>query len=209
MFKNIIFDLSEVIYYGYHGAESTIEHSLNIPTSEFLKRKEETLDFFLDTMRGKYSEDEYFIHLLEGMNWNVSVNDLKNHFRRSIEIPVEGTLDIIEELSSNNYKLILLSDYVKEWYDYKISKDELSIFDDKYFSFQYNKLKKDEGVFEFILNKLNIKPEETIFIDDYKNYTEKAEKSGITGITFKNASQLRDDLNKLNVLPYNKEAIHR
>ena len=43
MFKNIIFDLSEVIYYGYHGAESTIEHSLNIPTSEFLKRKEETL----------------------------------------------------------------------------------------------------------------------------------------------------------------------
>ena len=199
MVKNIIFDLSEVIYEGYHGAEKTIEQSLNIPTSEFLKRKEETLDFFLDTMRGKHSEDEYFTYLLEGMNWNVTVDDLKSHFRANIERPVEGTIDIIKKLK-NKYKLIILSDYVKEWYDYIIKNGQLSDFDYKYFSFQYNLLKKDEGIFEFILKELNLKPDETIFIDDYKDYTDKAKKIRIKGITFKNANQLSDELKKLNVL---------
>ena len=105
MIKNIIFDLSEVIYQGYHGAENTIEQCLKIPTSEFLKRKEETLEYFLDTMRGNHTEEEYFKYLLEGTNWNVTVDALKTHFRRSIEIPVEGTLGILEELK-DKYNLI-------------------------------------------------------------------------------------------------------
>ena len=159
-------------------------------------------------MRGNHTEEEYFQYLLEGTNWNVTVDTLKTHFRRSIEIPVEGTLGILEELK-DKYTLILLSDYVKEWYDFKINNNELSIFDHKYFSFQYNKLKKDEGIFEFIIKELNIKPEETIFIDDYDNYTEKANEIGITGITFINSNQLRDELEKLDVLHQNKEDIQR
>ncbi len=200
MIKNIIFDLSEVIFYGYHGAERTIEQALNIPTDEFLKRKTETLDFFLDTMRGYHSEDEYFKYLLEGTDWNISVDDLKKHFRNSICVPVEGTMNVIQDLK-DRYKLIILSDYVREWRDYLLAaKSELSVFDYKYFSFQYNKLKKDDGIFEFVLNDLNLKPEETVFIDDYEHYVQSAKKCGIVGITFKSAEQLRDDFMKLNIL---------
>ena len=50
------------------------------------------------------------------------------------------------------------------------------------------------------MKELNVKPDETIFIDDYKDYTDKAKKIGIKGITFKNANQLSDELKKLNVL---------
>lgn len=46
MIKNIIFDLSEVIISGYHGAEKIIEQNSNIPAEEFLKRKKKLSIYF-------------------------------------------------------------------------------------------------------------------------------------------------------------------
>ncbi len=77
MIKNIIFDLSEVIISGYHGAEKIIEQNSNIPVEEFLKRKKETINIFLDAMRGKYTEDEYIEALIENANWNVNKEVIK------------------------------------------------------------------------------------------------------------------------------------
>jgi len=201
MIKNIIFDMSEVIISGYFGVEYYIEQNYNIPAEEFLKRKEvDTLDFFLDTMRGKHTEDEYCSYLLEGTNWNISIDELKKVIRRNLNIPVPGVMQIIKELK-NKYKLILLSDYVKEWKEWLFERNfELSIFDYMYFSYEHKKLKSDEGTFQFIMNTLNLNPEETIFIDDLEQNVANAQKSGINGIVFKNANQLRDELHKLNVL---------
>ncbi len=47
--------------------------------------------------------------------------------------------------------------------------------EDQYFSYQYNKLKTDDGTFDIIINDLNIKPEETIFIDDAERNVEKGD----------------------------------
>lgn len=201
MIKNIIFDLSEVIYYGYHGeVEKTIEERFNIPSEEFLKRKQETIEYFLDTMRGYHTEEEYFSYLLDKTNWNIQVNDLKTVIRENISRQVDNTIEIINKLKGK-YKLILLSDYVREWRDYILeNKPELSVFDYKYFSFQYKMLKKDEGIFKYIINDLQIRPEETIFIDDYESYTQKAQQNGIKGITFKNSKQLESDLKELKLL---------
>ncbi len=201
MIKNIIFDLSEVIYYGYHGeVEKTIEERFNIPSEEFLKRKQETIEYFLDTMRGYHTEEEYFSYLLDKTNWNIQVNDLKTVIRENISRQVGNTIEIINKLKGK-YKLILLSDYVREWKDYILeNKPELSVFDYKYFSFQYKMLKKDEGIFKYIINDLQIRPEETIFIDDYESYTQKAQQNGIKGITFKSSKQLESDLKELKLL---------
>ena len=201
MIKNIIFDLSEVIISGYFGVEHILERNYNISVQDFIKRKQvETLKFFLDTMRGMHSEDEYWAYLLEGTNWNLCIEDLKKAIRENINIPVPGVMPIIKELK-NKYKLILLSDYVKEWKEYiSQSNDELSLFEHQYYSFNYNRLKQDEGTFQFILNDLNIKPEETLFIDDLDQNVQCAKKRGIYGIVFKNANQLKDELHKLNVL---------
>lgn len=196
--KNIIFDLSEVIYYGYYGVENEIEKS-GIHKKVFLERKQETLDFFFDTMRGKYSEDDYFEMFLKDTNWNVSVNDLKKYFRNNIKKPVKGTKEIIQKLK-RKYKLILLSDYLKEWREYLESFDELPMFDYKFFSYQYRKLKQDNGTFQLILDKLKIKPEETLFIDDNEKNVQCAEKIGIKGIIFIDSEQLKKELRNLNLL---------
>ena len=202
MVKNIIFDLSEVIISGYHGAEKIIEQNTRISAESFLKRKRETINIFLDTMRGKYSEDEYLSYLLKDTNWNISKEKLKVLIRKNLNMPVKGTIDIIKELK-DNYKLILLSDYVREWMDYIFENNiELSLFNHKYFSYDYKKLKSDEGTFKYIISDLNIKPEETIFIDDYESNVQVANKNGIKGIIFKDAEQLRIELEKVDILQH-------
>ncbi len=65
MVKNIIFDLSEVIISGFHKTEEIIEKNTNIKAEEFLAKRREVGDIFLDTMRGKHTEDEYIEALIE------------------------------------------------------------------------------------------------------------------------------------------------
>ena len=200
MIKNIIFDLSEVIISGYHGAEKIIEENTNISSEEFLKRKKETINVFLDTMRGKYSEDEYLETLIEKTNWNENKEIIKRSIRQNLDTKVDGTIKIIESLKEK-YNLILLSDHIKEWVDYILNTNkELEIFKHKYFSYEYGMLKNDEGTFKYILEKEKIIPSETIFIDDSKENIEMAIEEGIQGIIFENAKQLEYELKKMQII---------
>ena len=200
MIKNIIFDLSEVIISGYHGAEKIIEENTNISSEEFLKRKKETINIFLDEMRGKYTEDEYIEALIENANWNVNKEVIKKCIRQNLDTKVDGTIKIIDTLKEK-YNLILLSDHVKEWVDYILSTNqELEIFKHQYFSYEYGMLKDDEGTFKYILEKEKIIPSETIFIDDNKDNIEMANREGIQGIVFQNAKQLEYELKKMQII---------
>lgn len=194
MIKNIIFDLSEVIISGYHGAEKLIEEKHGIKANEFVNQKTKIWDMFLELMRGKYTEDEYTRKLLENTNWEISIEDMKKLFRENLNIPVSGTMDIIKNLRGK-YRLILLSDHVKEWLDYILENNrELDIFDEKIFSHKLGKLKSDKGTFKLILEKLKINANETIFIDDYETNVNMAKAQGINTILFKNAKQLEKEL---------------
>ncbi len=202
MIKNIIFDLSEVIISGYRGTEQVIEKNTNIPAADFLRRKmqKEVSQVYLDTMRGKYSEEEYFTYLFEGMKWDLSMDLVKKLVRQNLNVPVEGTMKIIQKLKGK-YQLILLSDHVKEWMEYIFENNkDLNIFEKQYFSYEYGLLKSDKGCFDYILKDRNIKASETIFIDDYDVNIEMAKKSGIEGILFTNAEKLEQELVERGIL---------
>ena len=64
----------------------------------------------------------------------------------------------------------------------------------------HKKIKIDEGVFEYVLDDLNIKADETIFIDDFEGNISRAQECGIKGIVFKDSNQLREELEKMNIL---------
>lgn len=200
MIKNIIFDLSEVIISGYHGVENIIEQNTNISSKEFLKRKKETINVFLDTMRGKYSEDEYIGTLIQNTNWHENKEIIKKSIRQNLDTKVDGTIKIIESIKEK-YNLILLSDHIKEWVEYILSTNkDLEVFKHKYFSYEYGMLKDDEGTFRYILEKEKIIPSETIFIDDSKENIETANREGIQGIVFENAKQLEYELKKMQII---------
>ena len=194
MIKNIIFDLSEVIISGYHGAEKIIERQYAILGEEFKKQKLFKNEYFLDLMRGKISEEEYLEELLQGTNWNISVEQLKAAIRQNLNQPVLGTMEIVKELKGK-YQLILLSDHTREWMEYiEENNRDLKIFDKKIFSYDIGAVKSDEQTFKIVLEQAGIVADETLFIDDYEKNVENAEAVGIHGIVFENAEQLRKTL---------------
>ena len=75
----------------------------------------------------------------------------------------------------------------------------LNRFNKMFFSYDYGKVKKDPDVFDYIITEAQIKPEETVFIDDYLVNVQNAEKSGIDGILFTDAESLEKELRKRNI----------
>lgn len=200
MFKNIIFDLSEVIISGYAGIEHLVEKKFGIPAEEFLQRKKEKNARFLDLMRGNLKEEEYCNEVLEGMNWNITIEDLRTTIREYLNQPIQGTMKIVKQLKGK-YQLILLSDHVREWMAYiEKNNQDINIFDQKIYSYEIGSVKPDEQTFRTVLNKTQVVPGETLFIDDHEINIKRAQEVGIHGIVFQNAEQLRKDLGLLNII---------
>lgn len=200
MIKNIIFDLSEVIISGYWRIENLIEKKYGIPAKDFLEEKIKNNELFLDLMRGNLKEEDYWNELLDGMNWNITIEDLKNTAREYINQPVKGTMEIIKQLKGK-YQLILLSDHVREWMEYiEHVNHDIELFDKKIFSYEIGCVKPDEQTFTTVLNKAQIIADETLFIDDHEINIKRAEEVGIHGILFKDAEQLKEELIKREIL---------
>lgn len=202
MIKNIIFDLSEVIISGYIGAGvgPLMEKKYGIPTEEFRVRKREKNDTFLELMRGKITEEEYCSEVLEGMEWDITIEDFKETIREYLNQPVKGTMEIIKQLKGK-YQLVLFSDNVREWIPYIEERNkDISIFEQKIFSYEIGTIKTDEQTFITVLNKTKIIADETLFIDDNEENIKRAEEVGIHGILFKDAEQLKEELIKREIL---------
>ena len=203
MIKNIIFDLSEVIIFGYRGIEEVVLES-QYGTFENQKILENEVDLdsmrenevFLNLLRGKLTEEEYLNHVLKNKNWNVSVEQLKTAIRQKLNRPIPGTMEIVKELKAKGkYQLILLSDHAREWMEYiEEKKKDLKIFDKKIFSYDIGAVKSDKQTFKIVLEQTGIVADETLFIDDYEKNVKNAEEVGIHGIVFENAEQLRKTL---------------
>ena len=206
MIKNIIFDMSEVIISGYHGVEKILEQQYAIPEEEWERQRLSKNELFLNLMRGNLSEEECVDELVDGTNWNISIDQLKAAIRSNLNRPVPGTMKIVGELKGN-YQLILLSDYVREWMKYIEERNEdLRIFDKKIFSYDIGTTKSEVQTFETVLEQTNIVADETLFIDDYEKNVKNAEAVGIHGIVFENAEQLRKTLSsEYNLLQVEKE----
>jgi HAD superfamily hydrolase (TIGR01509 family) len=202
MIRNIIFDLSEVLIWGYYDLDECFEGETGISKQEFTKRKYETFDDFLDAMRGRMTENEYTSKLLDGTGWEITVKKFKELFRKSLDKTVSGTVEIVSELENmGRYRLILLSDHVRELVEYVLVKHRfLELFDEKIFSYEVGRLKSDKDSFVTLLSELKIDAGETLFIDDSDANVRAAEKVGIEGIRFMDADELRERLLNIGLL---------
>jgi epoxide hydrolase-like predicted phosphatase len=114
--------------------------------------------------------------------------------------PIGETTPLIRKLKEN-YKLALLSN-TNEWdFEHEISRHEcFRLFDTVTLSFVVKEMKPGRKIFMDALTKLNLPPDECIYIDDIREYAEAAAAIGITGIHYVSHGKLMDDLRGLNIL---------
>ena len=110
--------------------------------------------------------------------------------------------DLIKSLKSNGFPIIYgLTNWSAETFPtvqktYRI----FSLIDKIVVSGEVKQLKPNPEIFYTLLNKFNLKPEESLFIDDNLKNVEGAKAVGINAVLFRGVEKLREDLKNLRVL---------
>ena len=73
----------------------------------------------------------------------------------------------------------------------------LSIFDTTVFSSQVGLTKPDREIYLLLLSRMDLQPQEAVFIDDVQENIDGARAVGMQGIRFKNREQIVADLNSM------------
>ncbi|XVE62221.1 hypothetical protein DITRI_Ditri06bG0100900 [Diplodiscus trichospermus] len=112
---------------------------------------------------------------------------------------IEGVEQLLQSLKQKNYEMHAFTNY-PIWY--KIIEDKLKISNYLSWTFcscMYGKRKPDPDFYLAVVEHLKVDPASCIFIDDRIKNVEAAVGVGITGLHFKNADLLRQDLIQLGV----------
>lgn len=181
MIKNVVFDNGGVIV--KYSSETYLDY-FNFPeekkkqlmkifsTKEFVELSKgnmthtEFRDFALDVLH-QYKED--VLNMLDSDNYKYL-------------IPVyPHMVEYIKNLRLRGYKTYLLTDILENTIEYMIKEVENfeGLFDGIVYSCRVGMTKRDDEIFEYMLNKFDIKGEETLFLDDTLKNLIKAEKFGI------------------------------
>lgn len=198
MIKNIIFDIGNVILDFYPLNYLLKFYNENIAQDLYLiifKSKEWTL---LDM--GEITEKEATHYLVNKYPmYKKEIKEVMNNWHQ-ILVPNYNNVEIINKLKFSGYKLYLLSNFPKEAFEHMLIKYPFfTIFDGMTISYNVHLTKPDIKIYKFILDKYNLFPRETLFIDDlYENVTS-AKALNINTIQYINNSKLLSDFKSLNI----------
>lgn len=105
---------------------------------------------------------------------------------------------VVEQVKKKGIKLAIVSDNVPERVDYLEKKYHfLDLFDEVVMSYEENLTKQSEEIFWLTLERLEIKPEEAVFVDDREVNLQVASGMGIKSLLFTDSSSLKQQLTQL------------
>ncbi len=199
MIKAIIFDYGNVIH----------KWDNDIFLKEFVKLSGKNYNYVVDVIFGQGLHDKletgeisdviFFKTIKDKLNLKISQDEFFKLFSSKLFKKIETTISLIKKLKKD-YKVALLSNTNKIDFEYTLKNSEgFPLFDAITLSFEVGHKKPDKEIFLDALNKLNLKPNECVFIDDIKEYSDAASKLGIHGIHYTSYEKLIKELKKLNI----------
>ena len=185
MIKAIIFDWGGVL------APSDIKISVVRLKKNFEFDETEFIKYFVEHEDDSCHTNEYkeFLSIVSE-RFNIPVESIINALNAD---PPDEDFEIARKLSEN-YTIHILSNQLKFRTDYIKKTFDLSFFDNALFSNEIGLKKPSEEIFTFLLDEINQKPENCLFIDDSPVNIAVAKKLGFNAILFKNLNQLKEEL---------------
>jgi putative hydrolase of the HAD superfamily len=184
--KNIIFDLGGVII------------NLDTPKTiaEFNKLSQKPFETIYSQLqqtpifdlfdKGKISEADFFAAIKDALDTTLTDIQLLNAWNAMLlDFPVHR-LQLLSQLKTR-YRLFLLSNtnethvtrFEADLFEQHGCQNLEPFFEKVYYSCRLGMRKPDTEIFEYVLQTNNLKPQETIFIDDSPQHIEGALKTGI------------------------------
>ena len=199
MIKNIIFDIGNIIAY------YDLEEALNV----FAKNEEEK-KFIMDNIVnspewsglglvdiGLLSWDD-IIKIIQDRTNNTHDELIEDYCHKHYNylIVQESMLNLIKDLRNKGYKVYLLSNTNEDSVNYMKNSGLFESVDGYVLSYLENKVKPNQGIYKTLINRYNLLPEESIFIDDRLDNCETAKLLGMDAINA-NPNDYNDLITKL------------
>ena len=185
MIKNIIFDMGNVLL--DYNPDVCLNHFLDHEEDRALIKKElfqgpEWIDGDrgILTDEGKYESVKNRIP--ERLHPALKNCALQWHMCKA---PIPGAREFCEYAKVHGYRIYVLSNASSSFYDYFPSFAPLDYFDGIVVSCDIHIIKPDRGIYEYLLQRYDLVPEERFFIDDRPENIEGARQVGMHGAVFK------------------------
>ena len=197
MIKNIIFDIGRVLV-----TFDPIQYVNSLGFDEETARAVVGAIFhdplWIETDRGVIPVEEFEeAFVANAPDYEPQIREAYRKMGRMIQLRPH-TMPWVKALKERGYRLYVLSNYGE--YLFLKSKDRLDFMpymDGAVISYQIQMIKPDQEIYEYILNKYGLLPEESVFIDDRPENVEGAKAVGMSGILFENFEQTSGELEKM------------
>ncbi len=202
MIKNIIFDIGNVLLYftpkeylakKYSDEDATFLYSAIFATDEWVG---------LD--RGTVTEAEALrLFIQRNPEKEEILREVMGDFY-SIFTPIESSVALLASLRSRGYTLLFLSNIHHGIFGHVVDKyDFFKVFSGGIISAEEKLLKPDQKIYQRLIEKYGIKPEESLFIDDTAGNTAAAEELGFETIHLTDPDKLKGELELKGFEPVN------
>jgi len=124
------------------------------------------------------------------------VEEAKVHSVLRTNVPNEPLLAYIRQLKPR-YKIGFLSNSSSDWVASIFTKQQTALFDDITLSFEVGLVKPSPQIYELAARRLEVEPEQCVFVDDQERYTAAAEDVGMQGICYQDFEQCKADLERI------------
>lgn len=195
MIRNIVFDLGEVLI-GFEPMQYLkpfgFDENVNQILSEIIFNSKE----WNECNAGKYAKNTDIVEILckKHPDYAEEIKQVLTENWVKMLTQKEENIAFLKELKSRNFKIYLLSNLSEESHKFIKEYDFFDLVDGGVYSYAEKVCKPDRKIYERLLEKYNLIPEETIFIDDNKENIEVAEELGICGVVFCNLEEAKREV---------------
>ncbi|THV56833.1 HAD family hydrolase [Chryseobacterium candidae] len=198
--KNIIFDFGGVLmdwnprYYfkDYFNDDEKMEYFLeNIAQDEWN----------IEQDRGRSLAEGTEIQVKKFPEWEKEIRAFYDNWTVMLKSDIPQNVEILRKLKNTDYKLFGLTNWSEETFPYALENyDFFEIFEGKIVVSGTEKLiKPDPKIWHVLLDRYNIKAEESVFIDDNTKNIKMAKSLGFITIQVFPDTDLTKELNELGV----------
>lgn len=142
---------------------------------------------------GYITHDEFMEAIAELSH--VDLKEVKNTLEQ--RSPNNTLFDYIRDELKPKYKIGLLSNASDDWTEELFSPDQVSLFDEKVFSFQIGVDKPHPAMYETIASRMGLLPEECIFIDDREGFVAGAKDVGMRGFVYETNTATKQNIDEI------------
>ncbi|TVV15416.1 HAD family hydrolase [Lactobacillus gasseri] len=185
MLKNIIFDFGNVIM-NYSPDEILNHYELSPADHDLLRKSIFESKEWSEIDAGKISEKEATEIFMDRVPDRLKgkVKQVMATWLENVDF-YEPVFNYMEKLRQDGYKIYGLSNTGMQFANFVKNSEMGNYFDGYVFSAQEKLMKPDRRIYEKLIARYMLKPEESLFIDDLKANTDAAKKLGMQAFTFK------------------------